>query len=390
MTKHYLRKLDDNMADTEYKMYRAIPAEEIGVENICHHMTYEEWRDWLAGEIAQDEYVTFIMYKDDYPVGEVTVALDPETDGGNLSYVIRPVCRGQGLSSVMLDLAIAEAKNLGVEKLVGFANKVNSASAKTMEKCGFSLMKETEHEKYYEFDLRREEMKKRTINTLFMIMSLDGKISSGATDDFDLESSIQKIPEIGNGLQQYYDLEQQTDLWSFNTARTLTKETNTNYNERTEIRAKGPVSFILVDNQQHFNETAIKYLSNWLQKVVIVTTKTDYETFGYENVYVIHYADKIDFRDLFEQLYEKFDAKNVTIQSGGTLNGVLLREKLFDFVNIVVAPVLVGGKDVSTLIDGDNPRDLADLGILKLRECRTLENSYLNLRYEVSKEENRS
>mgnify|MGYP002508853849 CR=1 FL=1 len=29
-----------------------------------------------------------------------------------------------------------------------------------------------------------------------------------------------------------------------------------------------------------------------------------------------------------------------------------LREKLFDYVDIVVAPVLIGGKDTSTLIDG--------------------------------------
>ena len=228
-------------------------------------------------------------------------------------------------------------------------------------------------------------MKKRSVNTLFMLMSLDGRISSGASDDYDLEDSILKIPEIAKGLQQYYDLEQQTDLWSFNTARTLTKVTSTNYNERTELRAKIPVSFILVDNQQHFNRTAIKYLSNWLQKVVIVTTKTDYETFGYENVSVIHYDDKIDFHDLFEQLYEKFGVEKVTIQSGGTLNGVLLREKLFDFVNIVVAPVLVGGRSVSTLIDGENPQSLADLGILKLIECKTLADSYLNLRYEVVK-----
>ena len=32
--------------------------------------------------------------------------------------------------------------------------------------------------------------------------------------------------------------------------------------------------------------------------------------------------------------------------------GLLLREKLFDYVDIVVAPILIGGKNTSTLIDG--------------------------------------
>ena len=57
-----------------------------------------------------------------------------------------------------------------------------------------------------------------------------------------------------------------------------------------------------------------------------------------------------------------------------------------DYVDIVVAPVLVGGKDTSTLIDGSSllsQRELPQLGVLNLQECVVLENSYLRLRYEV-------
>lgn len=52
------------------------------------------------------------------------------------------------------------------------------------------------------------------------------------------------------------------------------------------------------------------------------------------------------------ELKEKYGCDRITIQSGGTVNGMSLREKLFDYVNIVVAPVLIGGKETSTLIDG--------------------------------------
>ena len=64
----------------------------------------------------------------------------------------------------------------------------------------------------------------------------------------------------------------------------------------------------------------------------------------------------------------------------------VFREKLFDYIDIVIAPILVGGKDTSTLIDGRSllsESELSQLGVLKLQECMVLENSYLRLRYQV-------
>ena len=78
--------------------------------------------------------------------------------------------------------------------------------------------------------------------------------------------------------------------------------------------------------------------------------------------------------------------QKITIQTGGTLNGLFLREKLFDYIDIVVAPVLIGGKDTSTLIDGKSlllDSELSHLGVLKLQDCIVLEDSYLRLRYKV-------
>ena len=73
--------------------------------------------------------------------------------------------------------------------------------------------------------------------------------------------------------------------------------------------------------------------------------------------------------------------------------GLFLREKLFDYVDIVVAPVLVGGKDTPTLIDGGSllsQNELSKLGVLKLQECEVLECSYLRLRYEVMRHHGKS
>ncbi|MBQ2080430.1 MAG: deaminase, partial [Treponema sp.] len=59
----------------------------------------------------------------------------------------------------------------------------------------------------------------RPTTTLFMLMSLDGKISTGASDELDVDRDFPLIDGLKEGLHQYYEIEQTTDLWSFNTGR---------------------------------------------------------------------------------------------------------------------------------------------------------------------------
>ena len=68
------------------------------------------------------------------------------------------------------------------------------------------------------------------------------------------------------------------------------------------------------------------------------------------------------------------------------MNGLFLREKLLDYVDIVVAPVLIGGKDTPTLIDSKSlisSTEFSELGVLKLKDCSVLQDSYIRLRYKV-------
>ncbi len=48
----------------------------------------------------------------------------------------------------------------------------------------------------------------------------------------------------------------------------------------------------------------------------------------------------------------EYGCERIAIQTGETLNGLFFHEKLFDHVDLVVAPVLIGGRNTSTLIDG--------------------------------------
>ena len=59
------------------------------------------------------------------------------------------------------------------------------------------------------------------------------------------------------------------------------------------------------------------------------------------------------------------------------MNGLFLREKLFDYIDVVVAPVLVGGKETASLVDGSSiisENELSELGVLKLIDCTVLVN----------------
>ena len=54
-------------------------------------------------------------------------------------------------------------------------------------------------------------MSKRPITTLFMLESLDGKISTGNNDCFDVDKDFPRISGVKEGLHQYYEIEENTD-----------------------------------------------------------------------------------------------------------------------------------------------------------------------------------
>ena len=222
----------------------------------------------------------------------------------------------------------------------------------------------------------------RPITTLFMLMSVDGKISTGATDDLDVDKDFPKIAGISEGLHQYYEIEQTTDLWTINSGRVQAKiGANTK-----EMPNKTPVSFVVIDNK-HLNENGIRYFCALSKNFVLITSNEKHPAYNIEesNLHII-YQKELSLNDALIKLKSEYGCERITVQTGGTLNGLFLREKLFDYVDIVVAPVLIGGKDTSTLIDGESllsQSELSKLGVLKLQECVVLENSYLRLRYEV-------
>jgi 2,5-diamino-6-(ribosylamino)-4(3H)-pyrimidinone 5'-phosphate reductase len=225
----------------------------------------------------------------------------------------------------------------------------------------------------------------KPITTLFMLVSVDGKISTGAIDERDTDKDYKNISGLQEGVNQYYELERQTDRFSLNTGKVMAKiGVNTDKNP---IHCPD-VTFIIIDNE-HLNKNGIINLSNNLKQLILVTRNANHPGLKMDmaNLKVIVYKNQIDFSDLFQKLKEQFAIDRLTIQSGGTLNSVLLRCGLIDKLSIVLVPCLIGGRYTPTLVDGRSlisEDDLKHIKILKLDKVDILKHSFLHIQYSVN------
>ena len=174
----------------------------------------------------------------------------------------------------------------------------------------------------------------RPITTLFMLSSVDGKISTGSTDTLDVDKDFPRIVGVKKGLRQYYDIEKTTDLHSLISGKVLAK---IGANKLQKNLVKLPVSFLVIDNKPHLTKIGVDNFLKKSKKLYIITTNKNHPAFKIKdanNLEIIYYKKAIDFVGLFEKLKQNYGIKRVTIQTGGTLNAIFLRNKLIDKISI--------------------------------------------------------
>ena len=110
---------------------------------------------------------------------------------------------------------------------------------------------------------------KRPVTTLFMLSSVDGKISTGASDNFDFDKDIPTLLGV-NGVQQYYDLEKETDLWTLCSGRTLEKV----YKQNPVYKGEQlPVTCVVIDSV-HLSQECYNSLCRKFERVIIATNNS--------------------------------------------------------------------------------------------------------------------
>jgi 2,5-diamino-6-(ribosylamino)-4(3H)-pyrimidinone 5'-phosphate reductase len=228
--------------------------------------------------------------------------------------------------------------------------------------------------------------KNRPETTLFLMQSLDGKISTGNVDGRDQEIDFPKIKGIKEGNYQYYELLFKTDRVALISGKVLAK---IGVNSREELDDHKDVSLIIIDRKPHLTKKGVNYLVNSFKSIFIVTNNINHPALEFSKIKdlcIIYFPNDIDFEKLFVKLKQDYKINKISIQSGGTLNAIFLKQKVIDHISIIIAPCLIGGKDTPTSIDGFAPQtydDLLNIKALTLKKCEVLKHSYLHLYYDV-------
>lgn len=155
----YLKKINFEDVEEEYKAIKSMPAQENGFENKYHDVTKEEFINEVIPKLLKnsegldlpDGYVPdtyFFLWDDDKIVGLFKIRHylnDFLRNGpGHIGYCVLKEYRGQGYATKGLRLAIEEAKKIIPEDEIYMSiNKDNLASLKVQEKCGAVVVSET-------------------------------------------------------------------------------------------------------------------------------------------------------------------------------------------------------------------------------------------------------
>ncbi len=94
---------------------------------------------------------------------------------------------------------------------------------------------------------------------------------------------------------------------------------------------------------------------------------------------------KVDLRAALEELNLRYGVTVVRVDSGGTLNGVLLREDLVSEVSLLVEPVLVGGTSSKSFFRGPDLDSPEGLIRLRLTHVEKMRGEIVWLTYDVEK-----
>lgn len=164
--KLYLKKISNDIGDLEYMMYQELPASENGAINNLKGATLVDYYVLIKDRILEEfieldqkntPRITFIMYDDNYPIGEVMIrpVLNDywKKYSGNIGYKIRPSKRSKGCGNIILRLALEECKKLNLNKVYLQCMKNNICSNKVILKNDGKLVNEDESTLYYKIEL---------------------------------------------------------------------------------------------------------------------------------------------------------------------------------------------------------------------------------------------
>jgi 2,5-diamino-6-(ribosylamino)-4(3H)-pyrimidinone 5'-phosphate reductase len=126
----------------------------------------------------------------------------------------------------------------------------------------------------------------------------------------------------------------------------------------------------------------------WREMVALCSRATPSEYLRYldqRGVHCVVAGDaKVDLRAALEELNRRFGVKVVRVDSGGTLNGVLLRAGLVHEVSVLINPCLVGGTTPRSIFRAPDLASSEGALPLQLTAIQQLKENLVWLRYRTA------
>lgn len=146
----------------------------------------------------------------------------------------------------------------------------------------------------------------------------------------------------------------------------------------------------VVDSRGRFHHWgAIRQAPYWREGVALVSQATPQRYRDYLGRYHLDAIqtgeDHVDLRAALEELNARYGVERVRVDSGGVLNGALLRAGLVDEVSLLINPCLVGGTTPRSIFTAPDLTPAESLIPLRLTHVETLQGDAVWLRYEVVK-----
>lgn len=93
--------------------------------------------------------------------------------------------------------------------------------------------------------------------------------------------------------------------------------------------------------------------------------------------YLITGKENVDLNAALMELNSKYGIKSLRVDSGGILNGILLREGLADEIHLLIHPELVGGMEHNSIFNAQDITSLEDVIKVKLIHINKLKDNII-------------
>jgi len=131
----------------------------------------------------------------------------------------------------------------------------------------------------------------------------------------------------------------------------------------------------------------IKKEPYWRNAMALCSRSTPLEYLDYLQKrhveYVVMGDERVDLRAALEELNARYGVKTVRVDSGGILNGALLRAGLVDEVSVLIGPCLVGGTTPRSIFVAPDLTSAEGVIPLKLIHMEAVRGDTIWLRYEA-------